>query len=60
MVVTAVVAAAATYTAVTVKNQADEQKRAQNRALEQQKIANECELTKFINKLAEKNGITNY
>ena len=26
----------------------------------QQKIANECELTKFINKLAEKNGITNY
>jgi len=41
MVVTAVVAAAATYTAVTVKNQADEQKRAQNRALEQQKIANE-------------------
>ena len=41
MVVTAVVAAAATYTAVTVKNQADEQKRAQDRALEQQKIANE-------------------
>ena len=41
MVLTAVVAAAATYTAVTVKNQADEQKRAQNRALEQQKIANE-------------------
>lgn len=41
MVVSAVVAAAATYTAVTVKNAADEQKRAQDRALEQQKIANE-------------------
>ena len=41
MVVSAVVAAAATYTAVTVKNAADEQKRAQDRALEQQKIANQ-------------------
>ena len=41
MVVTAVVSAAAAYTAVTVKNQADEAKRAQNRALEQQKIANQ-------------------
>ena len=26
----------------------------------QQKIANDYELTKFINKLAEKNGVTNY
>ena len=41
MVVTAVVAAAATYTAVTVKNQADEQKRQQEKALEQQKLANQ-------------------
>ena len=43
MVVTAVVAsvAATTYGAVTLKNQADEQKRAQNRALEEQKRANE-------------------
>jgi len=40
MVVTAVVAAAATYTAVTVKNQADEAKRAQNRALAAQQQAN--------------------
>ena len=26
----------------------------------QQKIANDCELSEFINKLADKNGITNY
>ena len=41
MVVSAVVAAASTYVAVTAKNAMDEQKRAQDRALEQQKIANE-------------------
>ena len=43
MVVSAVVAtvAAAGYTAVTLKNQADEQKRAQDRALAEQKRANE-------------------
>jgi hypothetical protein len=43
MVVTAVVAsvAATTYGAVTLKNQADEQKRAQDRALAEQKKANE-------------------
>ena len=40
MVVSAVVAAASTYVAVTAKNAMDEQKRAQDRALEQQKIAN--------------------
>ena len=41
MVVSAVVAAASTYVAVTAKNAMDEQKRAQDRALEQQKIANQ-------------------
>ena len=43
MVVTAVVAsvAATTYTAVVAKNAADEQKRAQDRALEVQKQANQ-------------------
>jgi len=43
MVVSAVVAtvAATTYGAVTLKNQADEQKRAQDRALAEQKKANE-------------------
>ena len=41
MVVSAVVAAASTYVAVTAKNAMDEQKRAQDRALEQQRIANQ-------------------
>ena len=41
MVVSAVVAAASTYVAGTAKNAMDEQKRAQDRALEQQKIANQ-------------------
>ena len=41
MVVTAVVAAASTYVAVTAKNAMDEQKRAQDRALDQQRIANQ-------------------
>ena len=43
MVVTAVVSAVAatTYGAVTLKNQADEQKRAQDRALAEQQKANQ-------------------
>ena len=41
MVVTAIVAAASTYTAVTAKNAADEQRRVQQKALEQQRIANQ-------------------
>lgn len=41
MVVTALVTTAAVYTGVTVKNAADEQKRAQDRALAEQKKANE-------------------
>ncbi len=41
MVVTAIVAAASTYTAVTAKNAADEQRRVQQKALEEQRKSNE-------------------
>ena len=41
MVVSAIVAAASTYVAVTAKNAADEQKRAQDRALAEQRKANQ-------------------
>jgi len=41
MAVAAVVAAVGTYTAVTAKNAADEQKRAQDRALAEQRRANQ-------------------
>ena len=41
MVVTAIVAAASTYTAVTAKNAADEQRRVQKKALEEQRKSNE-------------------
>ena len=55
MVVSAIVAAASTYVAVTAKNAADEQKRAYKRSLEQQKIANEQQrqIAEAENKRAE-------